>query len=102
MAVYLEALEEILGPVESPRYILVRKTSLRGTLTRHDYHSVPMILGVKREYAETFADAWSRFVGEMDLVYTRSREGRKMLLKARNHSLSAGFRKRSERVSRWK
>ncbi len=102
MAIYLETLEEILGPIESPRYILVRKSSLRGTLTRHDYHSVPSILGIKKEFAKQFADSWTRFVGEMDLVYTRTREGRLVLLKARNQSLSAGFRKRSERVSRWK
>jgi hypothetical protein len=102
MSIYLESLEEILGPVESPRYILVRKSSFQDFLTRYDYHSVPSILGIRREYAEIFADSWTKFVGEMKLVYTRSREGRLILIKARNHSLSAGFRKSSERVSRWK
>ncbi|NHJ15058.1 MAG: DEAD/DEAH box helicase [Candidatus Thorarchaeota archaeon] len=99
---YMEALQEVLGPVESPRYILERKTIFRKSYARLDYHSVPEVLATKREYAETFAKRWKQYVGEMDLIYTRSKEGRIALLRARNHSLSAGFRPRSERVSRWK
>jgi Holliday junction resolvase-like predicted endonuclease len=60
------------------------------------------VLGVKKELAEIFAQNWFHYVGEMDLIYTRTRQGRIALIQARNHSLSAAFVPRSERVSRWK
>jgi superfamily II DNA or RNA helicase len=100
-SVYLRALQEILDPIENPRYLLVRKTSLWTFLTRKDYHEVPSVIGQKKAYAEFFAAMWSRYVGKMELVYTRNREGRITLLRARNHSLSAAFRPKSERVTKW-
>jgi hypothetical protein len=36
-------------------------------------------------------------LGKVELVYTRTPEGRKLLLRARNHSLSGAFQKRAER-----
>jgi superfamily II DNA or RNA helicase len=101
-ATYLSALREVLGPIESPRYLLLRKSMLGNSFVRQDYHSVPTVLGTRKEYAEHFAVQWKRYVGEMDLIYTRNREGRIALLRARNHSLSAAFRPRSERISRWR
>jgi superfamily II DNA or RNA helicase len=101
-ALYLDGLKELMGPIESPRYLLQRKSKLWGIISRFDYHSVPSVLGVKKELAETFAQNWSHYVGEMDLIYTRTRQGRIALIQARNHSLSAAFVPRSERVSRWK
>jgi hypothetical protein len=100
-SVYLDAFEEIVGPIENPRYILVRKTPL-GRFLRQDYHTVPVIISTKKEYAEYFAKMWSWRVGSMKLVYTRTREGRKLLLKARTHSLAAAFQKRAERRTCWK
>lgn len=100
-SVYLDAFEEIVGPIENPRYILVRKTPL-GRFLRQDYHTVPAIIATKKEYAEYFANMWSWRVGSMKLVYARTEEGRKMLLKARTHSLAAAFQKRAERRTCWK
>ncbi len=48
-----------------------------------------------------FAEMWAKHVGKMKLIYTRNRIGRLELLKARNKSLSAAFRPKSERVTRW-
>jgi superfamily II DNA or RNA helicase len=101
-ATYLGALREVLGPIESPRYLLLRKSMLRNSFVRQDYHNVPVVLGIKKDFAVVFAEQWKKYVGEMDLIYTRNKEGRIALLRARNHSLSAGFRPRSERISRWK
>ena len=99
--VYLEALQELLGPIENPRYLLVRKSRLL-FFQRVDYHPVPKIIGVRKKYAEYFAQMWRKYVGKMDLVYTRRKEGRKILIHARNHSLSAAFVPRSKRRTRWK
>jgi superfamily II DNA or RNA helicase len=100
-SVYLDAFEEIVGPIENPRYILVRKTPL-GRLLRKDYHTVPTIIATKKEYAEYFAKMWSWRVGAMKLIYTRTEEGRRVLLKARTHSLASAFQKRAERRTCWK
>ena len=99
-AVFMRALQDLLDPIENPRYILVRKSRLL-FIQRKDHHSVPSIIGAKKAHAEYFAQMWAKHVGKMKLVYTRNRIGRMELLKARNKSLSAAFRPKSERVTRW-
>jgi superfamily II DNA or RNA helicase len=99
-ATFLRALRETLGPIDNARYLLARRRIWR--LFREDYFAVPEILARKKDFAEIFAQRWKRFVGPVQLVYTRTTEGRKLLLRARGHSLSGSFQKRAERVSCWK
>ena len=99
-ASFLRALRETLSPVDNPRYLLARRRIWR--FFREDYFAVPDVLARKKEFAEVFARRWNRFVGPVQLVFTRTPEGRKLLLRARNHSLSGAFQKRAERVSCWK
>lgn len=99
-SIFLEALQELLGPVENPRYVLVRKSPL-GWFTRKDYHAVPKALGKNKESAEFFRKTWSSRVGQADLVYTRTPEGRRLLLKARARSMAQSFQKRAERLKVW-
>jgi superfamily II DNA or RNA helicase len=96
----MEALSEVLGPVENPRYLLVRESRL-GWRARTDYHAVPAALGVRREWAEAFVELWSKHVGPSRLVYTRSPEGRRILLRARAKSLAAGLQRSVDRRSAW-
>lgn len=99
-AMFLRALREVVSPVENPRYLLARTKVWR--YFREDYFSVPEALARKKEFAEFFAQKWKCTVGTVELVYTRTPEGRQTLLRARMHSLAAAFQKRSERVSCWK
>jgi hypothetical protein len=99
-SIFLEALQEVLGPVENPRYFLVRKTPL-GWFQRTDYHAVPKALGRNKDLADYFRKAWSTHVGRVDLVYTRTPEGRRDLLKARAQSMAQAFQKRAERLRSW-
>jgi superfamily II DNA or RNA helicase len=99
-ATFLRALREILSPIDNPRYLLARRKIWR--VFREDYFAVPDALARKKEVAEIFTQRWKRLVGPVELVYTRTPEGRKLLLRARNHSLSGAFQKRAERVSSWK
>ena len=99
-SLFLEALQEVLAPLENPRYLLVRKTPL-GPLMRKDYHAVPGVLGRNKELTEHFARMWGKFVGPVELVYTRSERARRLLLKARARSLSSGFISRAERIRSW-
>ena len=98
--VCLRALREVLRPVENSRYVLARPRVLG--VFREDYFAVPKVLSGKREAAEEFARRWRRHVGAVRAIYTRTPEGRRVLLRARLHSLAAAFQKRSERISCWK
>jgi hypothetical protein len=98
--IFLRTLGEVLAPIENPRYLLARTRLWR--FFREDYFAVPEVLARKKEFAEMFAKKWRRFVGPANLVYTRTPEGRRLLLRARLHSLAAAFQKRAERLSCWK
>ncbi|UCH32926.1 MAG: DEAD/DEAH box helicase family protein [Armatimonadota bacterium] len=99
--VYLDALREVLDPIDNPRYLLSRKSVL-WSIHRQDYHAVPGVIGARKEFAEFFAREWRRNVGAVELIYTRTVEGRKVLLKARTGAMSSAFRPASERVSCWR
>lgn len=99
-AIFLRALREALRPVENPRYLLARTRFWR--FFREDYFAVPDLLARKKDCAEVFARKWRSHVGPVQLVYTRTPDGRKVLLRARMHSFVAAFQDRAERVSCWK
>jgi hypothetical protein len=102
-SLFADCMREIVSPIENPRYLIVREANWFG-FKRRDYHAVPLCLGVKKEYAELFLKAWQRHVGPAQLVYTRSAENRKLLLRARVRAFSAGANdaaRAAERTDRW-
>ncbi len=99
-SVFLDCLEEIVEPIENPRYILVRKSRFNFWL-REDFHTIPKIIGIHKKSAAYFALMWGKYVGPNKLIFTRNLEGRKLLLKARQKALSTSFQKRSERIDTW-
>ena len=99
-SVFLDAMQELLDPVENPRYLLLRRDTLRrGAI---DYHAVPTPIGRNGDDARYLTDRWRKAVGRCELVYTRNPEGRKTLLKARTEALSAAFVPGSRRISIWR
>ncbi|MFA6113325.1 MAG: DEAD/DEAH box helicase family protein [Sphingomonas sp.] len=98
---FLDALAEIIGPVQNPRYLLVRGSWL-GRRLRVDFHAVPTVLAQRKELAEDFAARWKAHVGRATLVFTRSAAGRRALLRARAGSLAAGFRRTVDALSSWR
>lgn len=96
----MQAIAEVLGPVQNPRYLLVRQSRLLARL-RTDFHAVPTALGLKKESAERFVELWKRRVGSSRLVYTRTPEGRRILLRARAKSLASGMQRLVDRRSVW-
>lgn len=96
------ALSEVVSAIDNPRYLILRKSRALFFISKTDYHAVPEIMGRKKEWAAYLAANWKKLVGENELIFTRSREGRKILLKARMESLSAYFADDVERVSKWK
>ena len=99
-SIFIRAMREVLRPIENPRYLLAQNRFWR--FFRENYFSVPEVFGRKKEFAEAFAKRWRSRVGPAQLVYTRSPEGRRVLVRARMHSLSSSFQQRAERMSCWK
>jgi len=99
-SVFLKSLEELLGGIDNPRYLITRRGRFLGSTL--DYHGVPSLFAGKKDRAELFLRHWNRHMGKSELIYTRNREGRALLLRARTDSLSAGFIEESDMVDCWK
>lgn len=98
------AIQELLSPIENPRYLLIPKRKIGG------YHyslalACPEVLGTKKEYAECLAKKLKRAKGKLKAVYTRTENGRKLILTCRRASYITYNDKvlyqRRKRVSRW-
>ncbi|RBA27837.1 DEAD/DEAH box helicase family protein [Flavobacterium tibetense] len=99
---FINALQEIIGPIENPRYVIIRKNKFLLLIQQKDYHSVPEIIGKNKKSAEYFKYQWDYLVGECELVFTRTLNGRKLLLKSRVKSLSSQFNDKIEHVNKWR
>ncbi|UCG01971.1 MAG: DEAD/DEAH box helicase family protein [Candidatus Heimdallarchaeota archaeon] len=100
-SIFLDALEELLSPIENPRYLLKRRSIWGKIFKRQDYLGLPTILATNKEYSQEFGRNWAKYVGKMELIYTRTLEGRQILLQARMKSLSAGFIEKAARINSW-
>ena len=99
-ATFASAFREMMGPLGDARYIIERNSaSMRNLVYRplwrvvrvlwpgqvevKAYHRVPGMLAARRRDAEKLAAYWRKYVGGGRLIYTRSPEGRDILLRAR-------------------
>ena len=98
---FIHCLQEFLDPIDNPRYLLIKHDVFQKFIKQKDYFSIPALLSANRESVKTFQSLWQRYIGPCDIVYTRSLEGRKELLRARRDDLSAGQREYSKRLSKW-
>lgn len=80
---FAACLAEFWGVIDNPRYLLMRK---KGRGWSEECYAVPEIFGRKKEDAERFAACMKKALGAYETVYTRTAEGRKILLKARTRS----------------
>lgn len=99
---FINALYEIVMPINNPRYVIIRKNSFLLMIQQKDFHAVPEIIGRNKDSASFFCNQWEERVGDCELVYARTLEGRKLLLQARIKSLSAQFDNEAELVNKWR
>lgn len=99
---FMNALQEILAPINNPRYFIVRKGMFMRFIKQKDYHAVPEVLSRNKALAVYFKDEWERLVESCNLVYARTVEGRKALLRSRIRSLASQFENNIERVNKWR
>lgn len=98
---FVDSVEEVFSKTINQRYIIAR---LNKNLKQiNDYYNVPTVLSTKKEMAETFSKYWKQKIGEHDLVYTRTADGRRMLLKARMKDISVKDRiTKSQEMSKFR
>ncbi len=101
-SVFINALKEIISPVDNPRYVIVRESRLWSRLKQEDYHAVPELLGKRKASAECLRRHWEEEVGACRLVFTRTLEGRKFLLHCRVNSLATKLSDDIEHVNVWR
>lgn len=99
---FITALNEIISPIDNPRYVITRENKFMLFIRQRDYHAVPEVLAQNKEVAEYFRTQWQSFVGPCDLIFTRKIEGRKMLLQARMKSLAAQLYENTEHINKWR
>ena len=99
-SLFADCLAEILLPIDNPRYLVLREGKFLGS-SRDDYHAVPIKFAVKKELAQIFYKSWQKNVSLSELIYTRTEEGRKRLLKAKVKSFSSTFKDEIKRQDRW-
>ncbi len=83
--VFNAAMEEMLSPIENPRYILIPKRKIGGYRYRCAF-ACPSVIGKKKDYAELLAKELKGTTDSFDLIYTHREDGRKLILKCRKRS----------------
>ena len=97
----IKCMREIVDPIENPRYIFTRKSVL-GVFNTLDYHAIPTVIGQKKSYTDIFAGLWNKYIGGCEVIYTRTQEGRRLLLKARKEAFSSLVKTtKSKKISRY-
>ena len=101
-SIFSNALTELLEPIDSPRYLIIKTNTFRKKLDVESFYPVPDIFGDKKEHAVLFQKHWTNYLGKNKLVYTRQFDGRKLLLKARLFHVYNAFSKMTKEVVVWK
>lgn len=101
-ALFVKAMQEVLNPIENPRYIL-EKTSVFGSKSDwQNYFAVPSICSAKKKEALVFLKYWNKYVGDAKLHFTRTVIGRKLLIKARLFHVTNVLKKTTKKEVIWK
>ena len=82
--IFAQAITEFFAPIENQRYIL--KAS-RKVVDQIEYFAVPSMFEKRKDDATAFLGRVQKSVGKYDLIYTRSAQGRSILLEARIKAL---------------
>lgn len=82
-SLFINTLEELVIPIDNPRYLLKKGSWWRSSIGLEEYFAVPSNFSDKKERAACFLVNWKKHLGSAEVIYTRRLEGRKILLKAR-------------------
>lgn len=83
---FIQTLQELVSQVDNPKYLLKQKKSFF-FMKKDLYYPIPEIFSKNKKSADFFNKSWNKIIGKSELVFTRSIEGRKILLKLRFEAL---------------
>lgn len=99
---FINALQEIITPIDNPRYVIIRESKKLGLIRQYDYHAVPEVIGRTKKTVTIFRRKWKQFVGSCSIIFTRTPDGRKLLLQSRLNALSNQLSQQTQRVNKWR
>lgn len=79
-ALFADCLEDFLRPIDNQRYLLYAK---KGRISMEKFYCVPSEFSKTKEDAVLFLNKMKPYLGSYELIYTRSPEGRRILLRGR-------------------
>lgn len=82
---FTKCVKEFFAVIDNQRYILVKNKARQGL---DGFYCVPECFAKRKEDAEQFAACLKPYIGEYELVYTRSEKGRELLLEGRIRALA--------------
>ncbi len=100
-ALFSHAFEEIIQPIENPKYILEINWSTVVAFGKKKYIAIPSLLAKNKIMATEFHSLWSDRIEENTLRYTRNKEGRKLLFQIKVNQYQEESPFRSERMKSW-
>lgn len=83
---FIQVLQEVISKIDNPRYLLKQKAK-RFFTNKYIYYPVPEIFARNKKGADLFAKIWSEKIEQSELIFTRTIEGRRILLQLRFQSL---------------
>ncbi|SDQ30184.1 Type III restriction enzyme, res subunit [Chryseobacterium soldanellicola] len=83
---FIQTLQELITTVDNPRYLLEQKNKFF-FWKKSLYFPVPEVFAKNKKNAEFFQKTWHKTFDKSDLIFTRTIEGRQILLKLRFQSL---------------
>ncbi|MBU0997809.1 MAG: DEAD/DEAH box helicase family protein [Firmicutes bacterium] len=85
---FTKCIVEMLSPIDNPRYLIVQKRKFftKEILVFSNAYSVPSAISSNMDCANAFSANLNQRTGNFKVIYTRSEEGRKTLLKAKKKS----------------
>ncbi|MCS3530847.1 hypothetical protein [Chryseobacterium sp. JUb7] len=83
---FIQTLQELIAPVDNPRYLLEQKNKFF-LMKKSLYFPLPEAFAKNKRSAEFFRHTWSKNFSASDLIFTRTIEGRRILLKLRFQTL---------------
>ncbi|WP_442266785.1 DEAD/DEAH box helicase family protein [Tenacibaculum sp. ZS6-P6] len=98
---FIDALNEVLSPVNNPKYLICRSTWVSKRFKKEHFFTVPEIFGTNKENALEFQKQWNSYINKVELLYTRNVKGRKSLLKAKLQAAKRTHKKLTRKNIIW-
>ncbi|WP_299716349.1 DEAD/DEAH box helicase family protein [uncultured Tenacibaculum sp.] len=98
---FVDALNELLIPIENPKYIICESTWLTEKLEQQRFFAVPEVFCSNKKSATVFEKYWNKHIHKATLIYTRNTNGRKLLLKAKLQAVKRSSRKITRKHVIW-